>query len=671
MGQSEALSNYVLESGDGDEATGYLAAEVQASSDYRIDPDASTARFEVVDTDPPPTLSAADASASEGAGSVDFTVSLAADAASRQTVTVDYAITGVTASAADGDYTDTSGTFSIQPGVTSKTLSVPVTEDSLLESNETFTVTFSNPVNAVLPEGKTAVTVTGTIEDNEPRPDTLPSINITGAQPGFSSFVREGEPVTFTLTRDGNADHPFTVRALTYEPNHPEATPGSSEPPGNPSGQFHYVTFKAESSTATLTVSPDLDGVPESGLGTLFIVVKPEDHSPYQAHASQPMGRGITVKDPLPVVTIAADQTSVTEGAKATFTVSLDGPTSGPVAVNISVYDPGAFLRGNYWKAAPSLPATVTVLAGNTSATVSLTTKDDSRDIPNHALTVSVTADNSQGGPYYVIGGDSYASVTVTDDDVAPELEVSFGSATVEEGESLTITIERHGETKNPVMFELSHGFLGHPKSKGLRTIEADQTVFTIPVATDDNDRDEAHRTYEAVILPLAEVYPGVDESEYWTVRGSRTAAATVRDDDNPTGADRPAITFQSSQPGESVREGEQVTYTLHRTGATTDQLTVRVYTVEILHPEAASALNNPTALYHHVTFDAGDDTATLTVTADFDGVPEDTDRLDAVISPEENSPYRTGSPHQSNRADRGRGADGDHRRRPGERDRG
>ena len=44
----------------------------------------------------------------------------------------------------------TSGTFTITAGTTNALLHIPVTGDTLYESNETLTVSFANPVNSTL-----------------------------------------------------------------------------------------------------------------------------------------------------------------------------------------------------------------------------------------------------------------------------------------------------------------------------------------------------------------------------------------------------------------------------------------------------------------------------------------------------------------------------------------
>ena len=114
----------------------------------------------------PPTILIADAEGFERAeASVDFTVTL--DRASTDTVTVDYRTSPGTATEG-ADYTATSGTVTFAPGDTAKTISVPIVDDDVEDSGETFTVTLSNPAGATLGNH----TATGTIHNNDDGSET-------------------------------------------------------------------------------------------------------------------------------------------------------------------------------------------------------------------------------------------------------------------------------------------------------------------------------------------------------------------------------------------------------------------------------------------------------------------------------------------------------------------
>ena len=79
-------------------------------------------------------------------------------------VTVDYAVTGGSATGGGIDYTLASGTLTFTAGDTSENIAIGVVDDALDEGDETIEVTLANPVNATL-GSKTEHTYT--IKDND------------------------------------------------------------------------------------------------------------------------------------------------------------------------------------------------------------------------------------------------------------------------------------------------------------------------------------------------------------------------------------------------------------------------------------------------------------------------------------------------------------------------
>ena len=84
---------------------------------------------------------------------------------SNQDVTVDFTVTGGTATGGGVDYTLAAGTATINAGSTTTNISIAIVDDSLSEPNETIIVKLSSPVNASL---GTNTQHTYTIVDNDP-----------------------------------------------------------------------------------------------------------------------------------------------------------------------------------------------------------------------------------------------------------------------------------------------------------------------------------------------------------------------------------------------------------------------------------------------------------------------------------------------------------------------
>jgi Ca2+-binding RTX toxin-like protein/Mg-chelatase subunit ChlD len=112
------------------------------------------------DDDATPALSIDNVTVNEADGTATFTVSLSTF--SGQTVLVNYATSNGTATA-DADYSSRSGTLTFNPGTITQTITVPIINDILFETTETFNVTLSSPVNATIADNSGV----GTILDND------------------------------------------------------------------------------------------------------------------------------------------------------------------------------------------------------------------------------------------------------------------------------------------------------------------------------------------------------------------------------------------------------------------------------------------------------------------------------------------------------------------------
>lgn len=129
-----------------------------------------------------PAFSIASLTATEGhSASSNTTFTVSRTGASALSATVQYATVDGSATAGV-DYVATSGTLTFAPNESSRTIVVSILGDTIVEPDETFTVTLSNPTNAVL---GTAQAV-GTIANDDlgactPRPRVTRSLSTDGA----------------------------------------------------------------------------------------------------------------------------------------------------------------------------------------------------------------------------------------------------------------------------------------------------------------------------------------------------------------------------------------------------------------------------------------------------------------------------------------------------------
>ncbi|ABA24323.1 Na-Ca exchanger/integrin-beta4 [Trichormus variabilis ATCC 29413] len=128
--------------------------------------------------------------ATEGT-SITFTINRTADTQTQQTVTVSTSITtGDTAS--NTDFVAKTQTLTFEQGETQKTFTVDTTQDFLVEANESFTVSLSNPTNGAI-LSPTAATAKGTINDDD-------NADVIITQTGNNTIVTEnGTTDSYTI----------------------------------------------------------------------------------------------------------------------------------------------------------------------------------------------------------------------------------------------------------------------------------------------------------------------------------------------------------------------------------------------------------------------------------------------------------------------------------------
>ena len=144
-------------------------------------------------------FNAASSSGNESVTSVNIPVSLNASAS--QTVTVQYAVTGGTATGTGTDYTLAAGTLTFNAGVTSQNIPVTIVNDALDENDETIIVTLSSPTNAGL---GTSTTHTYTITDD----DAAPTVQFAATS---SSGSESATAVTLAVTLSAASSKTVTV----------------------------------------------------------------------------------------------------------------------------------------------------------------------------------------------------------------------------------------------------------------------------------------------------------------------------------------------------------------------------------------------------------------------------------------------------------------------------
>ena len=393
--------------------------------------DGASGTATIVDDDGDPSLSVRDVRAAEGNvdGVITFTVRLSAG--SDQEVTVNYATSGGTATSGtdcdvSGDFEDTSGTLTFTAGTIEQTVAVPICDDSRYESDEDFTLTLSNPSNAVV--GGPTATATGTITDN----DRAPSFSVADA----TSRESDGT-LTFEVTLGSESDSTATVDYTTEQLTGANAATSGSDCSvtgadfGDESGT---LTFNPGDLTLTVTVALCADSLDEE-TETLRFKLSDPSGAPIAGGGGTATGTILDSDDPPELYVTDAD--SVAEDAgPAEFTVTLTAASGKTVMVRYTTSDGTATAGSDF--TAPSSGATLTFSPGDTQKTISVPVRDDSLDEEDEE-TFTLTL-SSPSNATLQSGGET-ATGTITDDDDPPSLSFVSDVTASESAGTMTFTV--------------------------------------------------------------------------------------------------------------------------------------------------------------------------------------------------------------------------------------
>ena len=529
----------------------------------------------ILDDDATPDLVIGDVSVTEG-GDLVFDVSLTTP--SGGTITVDLGTADGTAVAGD-DYTSTTGTVTFAPGVTTATFTVPTTSDLTDEPDETLTVSATGSTGTI---GDIGDTGTGTIEDD----DAAPTITIDDAT------IVEGGDLVFgiALTNPSSGDIELTVVATDVTAV--EATDFAAGP--------YTVTISAGDTTATLTVSTIEDVIAESD-ETFTLAIAGATGT--VGDTSDTATGTITDDDADPDVLV--DDATITEGGDLVFTITLTNPSASTIAVDLTTTN-GTAVAGDDYTATTD---TVTFLPGETSATFTVPTLEDTTDEPDETLTVSASSATGTAGSIADTG-----TGTIVDDDDAPA--VVIGDVSVIEGGDLVFGVTLSNASSGTITVDLTtaDGTAAagddYTSTTGTITFAPGVTaaVFTVPTTDDAVDEPD-----ETLTVSVTGTTGTVGDT-------SDTGIGTIVDDD-----DAPAVVIGDV----SVTEGGDLVFDVSLSGPSASTITVDLTTAD----GTALAGDDYSATTGTITFAPGVTAAIFTVPTTIDAVDEPDETLTVSVT--------------------------------------
>ncbi len=343
----------------------------------------------------------------------------------------------------------------------------------------------------------------------------------------------------------------------------------------------------------------------QDGIQTL-----PKVQSALAALAAAPRQQPAT----LPVVTIAAGASPVTEGGNAVFTLTASPLPASPLAVSVTVD-----ASGDYGIAGASRTVTIPT-AG--SFTLTLATADDSADEPDGSVTVTVA-----DGAGYTVGSSASGTVSVRDDDLPPPaVSITAAAASVTEGgaASFTVSADRAPDADLTITLSVSEAAGGDhvaadDEGTATVTIAKGATEASFSVATVDDAVDE----------PDGAVTVTVAAGAGYTVSSSR-GAATVSVSDNDAAAG-PVLSVADA----TVTEGdwaELMPFAVRLSAAAAKRVRVRAST-RVSSPVSARPKEDYWPQSELVTFYPGETEKTVWVYIYNDSHDEDPETFEVVLS--------------------------------------
>jgi len=353
--------------------------------------------YTIMDDDGPPAnpyagFAAAASTVLESAGTVELAVSLATPATAA--CTVDYAVTGGTATGGGTDYTLAAGTLSFAPGDTVQTVPLAIVDDAVVDAAETVIVTLSNPVSLQL---GSVTTHTLTITDNDLPVVTIVATDPTAAEAGLDQG-------TFTFYRTGPTDSTLTV---TYD------VTGTASSATDRQGVSTSVTFAIGSATAQRFVIPLNDAIGEATETTILTLTA---GAGYTVGSPSAATVNILDDDRSTVTLVADDPTAAEGGGQGQFTLTRTAPLN--VTLGVSLVIAGTATNSTDYKTTGNvaLPTTVTFAVNQSSYTLPIIPVEDSLTEGDEQVTLSLNTGS------YDIGAQSFGNVTIADNDNPPTL---------------------------------------------------------------------------------------------------------------------------------------------------------------------------------------------------------------------------------------------------------
>ena len=490
-------------------------------------PDRLVAEGRIIDNDPQPNLvllsfEQIDSTTTEGAS---FTYKLELNRASTTDITFDWFIQH--SSTSTSDFTGIiAGTQLIRAGDTSTTISIDTSDDTVYETDETFTLNITN-IRGATPD---ALTARGRIIDN----DTQPNLVLLSFEQ-VDSTTTEGASLTYKLqlNRASLADVSFDWYVQ-------HSSTSTSDFTGTLTGT---QLMRAGDTIAIISIDTSDDTVYETDETFTLNITNIRGATP---DALTARGR-IIDNDTQPIISFEQIDSTTTEGASLTYKLELNRASTTDITfdwfiqhISTSTSDFTGIIAG-----------TQLMRAGDTIAIISIDTSDDTVYETDETFSLNIIKVTGATPDRLVAEG------RIIDNDPQPNLVLlSFEQidSTTTEGASFTYKLQLNRASATDITFDW---FIQHISTStsdftgtltGTQLMRAGDTIAIISIDTSD---DTVYETDETFTLNIT------------NIRGATPDALTARGRiiDNDTQPNLVLLSFE--QVDSTTTEGASLTYKL------------------------------------------------------------------------------------------------------------
>ena len=489
---------------------------------------------------------------------IEFEIAISAGATENETIRYSTsdgpAPSGGAAAKAGSDYTATSGSHEfVAGGDRTHTVSVPISEDTLYEFDESFTMTLSG--NDTSDTEILVSSATVTIENDDP---FLASTIVVVAK--NNGYVTEGNAVEFEFTAD-----PELAQNLEVNISHLQVGDYLMDIPAS------TITIPANTSltikhTETYQTNSNIGTIQRDGSVTLTI----EDYVPsgagdvvkYTADGTNGSAKmRIEDADTPPGVSIIAFSSEVTEGETAQFEIKSDVASTEARSVNISI-DEGT---ADFIASADKGDHSITIPANDRAFILDIPVIDDSAPEQHGNITVAIEDPSPSPAFNYTKSAKSSVTIAVIDNDT-PTGGISIAtisSPVIEAANTYAVfqvisdTIDNANDRIIEVRVENATGdnFIDLANQDAIYKFDPSDNTFEVTIPTGarygllrvkihDDSRNETNGAIMATIVTNP-------------AQTHNTASIAIHDDD----ADVPIISISSGAEDTGVTEGYQFTF--------------------------------------------------------------------------------------------------------------